>query len=101
MAYRTGIPREQVMLLPQAVEDYVSEENPVRVIDAFVEEVDLGKLKLEVRSEPERGAPAYDPRAMLKLYVYGYLNRIRSSRELARAAKRNLEVIWLMRQLTP
>jgi len=101
MAYRRGIQREQVMLLPAAVEDYVSEENPVRVIDAFIEGVDLGQLKLVVRSEPERGAPAYDPRAMLKLYVDGYLNRIRSSRELAKAAKRNLEVIWLMRQLTP
>ena len=89
------------MLLPQAVEDYVSAENPVRVIDAFIDGVDLGQLKLQTRSESEKGAPPYDPRAMLKLYVYGYLNRIRSSRELAKAAKRNLEVIWLMRQLTP
>lgn len=101
MAYRTGIPREQVMLLPQAVEDYVTTENPVRVIDAFIAGVDLAKLGIELRSEGERGAPPYDPRAMLKLYVYGYLNRIRSSRELAKAAKRNLEVIWLMQQLTP
>lgn len=101
MPYRSGIPREEMMLLPRAVEDYVAEENPVRVIEAFIEGVDLGKLEIKEREETEAGAPAYDPRAMLKLYVYGYLNRIRSSRELAKAAKRNLEVIWLMRQLTP
>jgi transposase len=101
MAYRKGMSREQMMLLPRAVEDYVSEENPVRVIDAFIEGVDLAKLGMVIAEEDERGAPAYDPRAMLKLYVYGYLNRIRSSRELAKAVRRNLEVIWLMQQLSP
>ena len=72
MVYRTGIPREQVMLLPQAVEDYVTAENPVRVIDAFIVGIDLAKLGIELRSEAERGAPPSDPRAMLKLYVDGY-----------------------------
>jgi transposase len=101
MSYLKGSDRHQGLLLPATVEDYVSEENPVRAIDAFVEGVDLKGLGFEVREENEVGAPSYDMRALLKLYLYGYLNRIRSSRELEKATKRNLEVIWLMRQLTP
>jgi len=89
------------MLLPAVVEDYVSADNPVRAVDAFVESVDLKDLSIAERGEEEPGAPGYSPRAMLKLYLYGYLNRIRSSRELEKAAKRNLELIWLMGQLTP
>jgi transposase len=101
MGYLEGIDRHQVMLLPAAVDDYVTPENPVRAIDAFVEGLKLKELKIEERQAGEVGAPGYHPRAMLKLYLYGYLNRIRSSRELEKAACRNLEVIWLMRQLTP
>lgn len=89
------------MLLAERVEDYVAADNPVRAVDAFVEGLDLPSLGLSVRGPGALGSPEYDPRAMLKLYVYGYLNRLRSSRELEKAAKRNLEVIWLLRQLTP
>ena len=100
MAIKKGIGREERLLLPESVEDYVGANNAVRVVDAFVEGLDLGKLGITV-NEAGVGASSYDPKALLKLYVYGYLNRVRSSRELEKAAKRNLEVIWLMRKLTP
>ena len=89
------------MLLPESVEDYVGAENPVRVVDRFVEKLDLRELGFEWKAEHTPGAPPYDPKALLKLYIYGYLNRIRSSRELEKATRRNLEVIWLLRRLTP
>jgi transposase len=101
MGYLEGIERHQVMLLPATVDEYVTAENPVRAIDAFVEGLKLKDLKIEERQAGDVGAPGYHPREMLKLYLYGYLNRIRSSRELEKACYRNLEVIWLMRQLTP
>src|SRR5204863_4379542 len=101
MSYLSGVERSQAMLLPAAVEDYVSEDNPVRAIDAFVEALDLAALGFELRDEHTVGAPPYHPRAFLKLYLYGYLNRVRSSRELEKATRRNLEVIWLMRALRP
>jgi transposase len=83
------------------VEDYVSAENPVRVIDAFVEGLDLPGLGFAAEAKGGPGAPPYDPKALLKLYVYGYLNRVRSSRELEKATRRNLEVIWLLGRLMP
>jgi transposase len=89
------------MLLPESVEDYVGADNPVRVVDAFIEGLDLKSLGFEWKPEGGAGAPGYHPQAMLKLFVYGYLNRIRSSRELEKAARRNLEVIWLLRRLRP
>lgn len=101
MTYRRGVDRDQVMLLAERVEDYVGADNPVRAVDAFVEGLDLAKLGFPLRTVGALGASEYDPRAMLKLYVYGYLNRLRSSRELEKATLRNLEVIWLMRKLTP
>ena len=101
MSYRSGVDRNQVLLLAERVEDYVGPENPVRAVDAFVEGLDLPSLGMTVRGTGALGAPEYDPRALLKLYVYGYLNRLRSSRELEKATRRNLEVIWLLRQLTP
>lgn len=101
MSYLRGVARQQMMLLPESVEDYVGADNPVRVIDAFVEGLALGALGFELKAEAAPGAPPYDPKAMLKLYVYGYLNRIRSSRELEKATRRNLEVIWLLGRLTP
>jgi transposase len=101
MAYIRGVPRAQAMLLPECVEDFVGLENPVRVIDAFVDGLDLAKLGFPLVDEGLPGAPSYDPKVLLKLFVYGYLNRLRSSRELERATYRNLEVIWLLRRLTP
>jgi transposase len=101
MAYLQGVPREQGLLLPRAVEDYVSADNPVRVVDAFVEGLDLPALGFPAPPPCRQGAPGYDPRTLLKLYLYGYLHRIRSSRELEKATRRNLEVLWLLRTLTP
>jgi transposase len=101
MAYKRGVPRNQAMLLPECVEDFIGPENPVRVIDAFVDGLDLAKLGWPVVDEGLPGAPSYDPKMLLKLFIYGYLNRLRSSRELERASYRNLEVIWLLRRLTP
>lgn len=100
MSLRRGLDREEFMLLPERLEDYVTCENPVRAVDAFVENLDLSELGFEERKKV-LGAPSYDPKALLKLYIYGFLNRIRSSRELEKATKRNLEVIWLMRKLQP
>lgn len=89
------------MLLPASVEDYVAADNPVRFIDAFVDELELGKAGF-LRSRPQAtGRPGYDPRDLLKLYLYGYLNRVRSSRRLEAEAGRNLEVLWLLRGLRP
>lgn len=93
--------RRQQLLLPEVLDDYVNEENPVRFIDAFVDGLNLGKIGF-VHAEPnEMGRPPYNPADLLKLYLYGYLNRVRSSRRLERECHRNLEVIWLMRKLTP
>src|SRR5215207_4610454 len=101
MAYICGVPRAQAMLLPECVEDFVGPNNPVRVIEAFVEGLDLAQLGFPLVDEGLPGAPSYDPKMLLKLFIYGYLNRLRSSRELEKAAYRNLEVIWLLRRLTP
>ena len=88
-----GTNRDEVMLLPPSVDEYVSAENHVRVMDAFVEGLDLSELGIEIQKEETAGRPGYDPKALLKLYLYGYVNRIRSSRELEKATHRNLEVI--------
>ena len=89
------------MLLPASVEDYVGSDNPVRFIDAFVDDLDLGDAGF-LRSRPKAtGRPGFDPSDLLKLYLYGYLNRTRSSRRLEAEANRNLEVIWLLRGLRP
>lgn len=93
--------RFQGTLLPETIDDYVSEENPVRVIDAFVGELDLASLGFE-RAEPKAtGRPGYHAATMLKIYVYGYLNRIQSSRRLEQEARRNLELMWLVGRLAP
>lgn len=90
-----------MLLLPEAVEDYVGPDNPVRFIEAFVEGVDLHKTGF-IRVDPKAtGRPGYDPADLLKLYIYGYLNRVRSSRRLEAEAHRNIEVIWLLRHLKP
>lgn len=99
--YIAGVDRGQGTLFPEHLEDWVGEDNPVRVIDVFVDELDLGGLGFE-RAEPEAtGRPAYHPAVLLKLYVYGYLNRVQSSRRLEREAGRNVEVMWLTGRLAP
>ena len=101
MPHISGFGRDQLLLLPEAVDDYVEAENPVRFIDAFVDGLDLadaGFARVEARAT---GRPGYAPGDLLKLYIYGYLNRVRSSRRLEREAHRNIEVIWLLRSLKP
>lgn len=96
-----GADRTQSTLLPECLDDFIDESNPVRVIDAFVDALDLGKLGFDGVVPESTGRPSYHPSAMLKLYIYGYLNRVQSSRRLEREAGRNLEVIWLLRRLAP
>ena len=96
-----GQSRTQSALLPACLEDYVVEDNPVRVIDVFVDELDLGNLGFKAVAPLETGRPAYHPSMLLKLYLYGYLNRIQSSRRLERETQRNLEVMWLTGRLMP
>jgi transposase len=101
MTYITGHDRSQLLLLPEAVDDYVGSDNPVRFIDAFVDGLDLAAAGFG-RVEPKvTGRPAYAPADLLKLYIYGYLNRVRSSRRLEAETHRNIEVIWLLRHLKP
>ncbi len=101
MNHRTGLDRSQVHLLPEALEDYIAPDNPVRFIDAFVASLDLFALGFTKAIPAYTGAPAYDPGDLLRLYLYGYLHRVRSSRALERECQRNLEVLWLMRKLAP
>src|SRR6202158_3088104 len=93
--------RNQGTLLPERVEEYVSDENPVRVIDAFVGELDLAKLGFEGMEPKPTGRPGYHPSTLLKIYLYGYLNRIQSSRRLERETQRNVELMWLTGRLMP
>jgi transposase len=96
-----GVDRDQGTLFPERLEDWIGEDNPVRVIDVFVDELDLGGLGFD-RAEPEAtGRPGYHPSVLLKLYIYGYLNRVQSSRRLEREAGRNVEVMWLTGRLAP
>src|SRR5436190_17600268 len=96
-----GEDRTQVSLLPECLDDYVAADNPVRVIDVFVDELDLHQLGF-VRAEPAAtGQPSYHPGVLLKIYLYGYLNRIQSSRRLEREAQRNVELMWLTGRLSP
>jgi transposase len=99
--YIEGVDRGQGTLFPEQLEDWVGEDNPVRVIDVFIDELDLGGLGFG-RVEPEAtGRPGYHPAVLLKLYIYGYLNRVQSSRRLEREAGRNVEVMWLTGRLAP
>lgn len=101
MEHKRGTPREQITLFPEAVDDYISKENPVRFIDTFVDKVDAVGVGFKHAQVAVTGTPPYDPKDLLKLYIYGYLNRIRTSRLLERETKRNVEVMWLMRRLSP
>ena len=96
-----GVDRGQLSLLPESLDQWVEESNPVRVIDAFVEQLDLDELGFKLAAPADLGRPGYNPALHLKLYVYGYLNRIQSSRRLERECQRNLEVIWLLGRLAP
>src|SRR4029453_6527517 len=101
--FKSGMSREEASLLPARVEDYVDRSNPVRAIDAHVCSWDLEKLGFRYAGPGNTGVgqPPYDPADLLKLYLYGYLNQVRSSRRLEREAQRNLELIWLLKGLTP
>ena len=100
--YKQGTARSQEALLPPRIEDYIGADNPVRAIDAYVETLDLAALGfVNASGDLAPGQPAFDPAALLKLYLVGYLNRVHSSRRLARECRRNLEVIWLLEGLTP
>ena len=100
--YKTGVAREQGLLLPPRLEEYVSETNPVRAIDAYVESLDLAQLGFQhTVGGGGVGQPPYAPGMLLKLYLWGYLNRTRSSRRLEVETYRNLEVMWLLQDLRP
>ena len=96
-----GADRAQSTLLPECLDDWIDESNPVRVVDAFVEALDLAELGFKDVEPAATGRPGYHPAPLLKLYIYGYLNRVQSSRRLEREARRNLEVIWLLQRLSP
>jgi transposase len=96
-----GEDRSQSTLLPACLDDYIADDNPVRAVDAFVEELDLRQLGFAGADPAETGRPAYHPAVLLKLYIYGYLNRIPSSRRLEREAQRNVELMWLTGRLAP
>ena len=89
------------MLFPEQLEDWISEDNPVRAVDAFVEELDLVRLGFGGAKAADTGRPAYHPAVLLKIYIYGYLNRVPSSRRLEREAQRNVELMWLTGRLAP
>ena len=99
--FMVGADRGQSTLLPECLDDWIDESNPVRAVDAFVDALDLAKLGFEGVAPEVTGRPSYHPSALLKLYIYGYLNRVQSSRRLEREAGRNLEVIWLLGRLVP
>jgi transposase len=96
-----GMDRGQSTLFPECLDDWIDENNPVRVIDAFAETLDLAELGFEGVEPAETGRPAYHPSVLLKIYIYGYLNRVQSSRRLEREAGRNVEVMWLLGRLVP
>src|SRR6202521_4657801 len=96
-----GESRTQSILLPESLDDYVADTNPVRVIDVFVDELDLGKLGFDGIKPAGTGRPSYHPEVLLKIYLYGYLNRLQSSRRLERETQRNVELMWLTGRLRP
>jgi transposase len=99
--YVEGVNRQQVTLLPECLEDYIAEDNTVRVVEAFVEELDLAALGFARAAPADTGRPAYHPAVLLKIFIYGYLNRIASSRRLERECQRNVELMWLTGRLAP
>lgn len=101
MGYIEGADRAQQVLFPEVLDDYVRTDNPVRFIDAFVTSLDLVALGFQRAVPSSAGRPAYDPGDLLRLYIYGYLHRLRSSRKLEQETHRNVELMWLLRKLTP
>ena len=101
MEFISGEGRNQIIMMPDCIEDYVGGNNSVRVIDAYINSLNLIELKFARAELKDTGRPPYDPADLLKLYIYGYLNRVRSSRRLEAETKRNLEVIWLLGKLSP
>jgi transposase len=101
MSYIEGESREQGILFPEALDEYIGEDNAVRFIDAYVDGLQMEELGFKQTAPKETGRPPYDPRDLLKLYIYGYLNRLRTSRMLERECGRNVELMWLMRKLRP
>src|SRR6187431_863942 len=96
-----GADRGQNTLFPECLEDWIGKDNPIRVIDVFVDELDLAELGFDGIDPEVTGRPSYHPSVLLKLYIYGYLNRVQSSRRLEREAGRNVEVMWLLGRLAP
>ena len=101
MPHITGHDRSQTLLLPESLDEYVGAENPIRFIEAFVDGLDLAAAGFIRVASRVTGRPGYAPKDLLKLYIYGYLNRVRSSRRLEAETHRNIEVIWLLRHLKP
>jgi transposase len=101
MGHVKGVSRDQGALFPERLDDLIAAESPVRVIDAFIDRLNLQGLGFTRMPAPEPGRPSYDPCDLLKLYVYGYMNRLRSSRDLEAACRRNIEVLWLLQRLRP
>lgn len=96
-----GEDRQQITLLPDCLDDYITADNPVRLVEVFVDELDLGALGFAGAAPEATGRPAYHPATLLKIYLYGYLNRVPSSRRLERESQRNIELIWLTGRLMP
>src|ERR1700751_6318319 len=101
MSHISGLDRSQLLLLPEAVDDYVGADNPVRFVDAFVAGLDLTAMGFARVTPKATGRPGYAAGDLLKLYIYGYLNRVRSSRRLEDECHRNIEAIWLLGGLKP
>ena len=101
MAFKKGIDRDQVLLFPESLDEYVSEDSPVRLIDAFVERLDLAAMNFHGIESREMGRPSYNPQDLLRVLIYGYFYGARSSRRMERECKVNVEVMWLTGKLTP
>ena len=101
MCFITGMDRSQTLLLPESLEDYVSAQHPVRFLEAFVEGLDLKACGFVRTEAADTGRPPFAPGDLLKLYLWGYLNKVRSSRRLELECGRNLELLWLMRKACP
>jgi transposase len=99
--YVEGADRNQTTLLPECLDDFIAEDNPIRVVDVFVDELDLASLGFDGATPASTGRPSYHPAVLLKVYIYGYLNRVQSSRRLERECQRNVELMWLTGRLAP
>ena len=101
MRYIEGIDRNRRISFPEYIDDYIIEDNPVRIIDVFVMSLNMNKLGFENAEPSDIGRPGFDPRTLIALYIYGYMNKITSSRKLEAEAGRNIELMWLLRKLKP